>query len=280
LTLEDLGPFTIHYIRTHDFTAASNGRDYRVFVAAYPAPIPHLPVLYSLDANSQFGTLIETARHMSLSGELEPMMIVGIGYPGDILEIGSLRNLDFTSSFDAAAAKRAGQQLGPDDFGGAESFLLFIREDLAPAMESHYGASPTDRGIMGHSLGGNFATWALLQPEPAFQRYMIGSPALYWNDRELLRLEEERSGAAGVLEARVFVSAGELEERPDNPEIAALRMVSNTVELAGRMASRGYAGFSLSSHVFPGESHVSVIGPTIARGLRVLYQKAGAATLE
>jgi len=104
-----------------------------------------------------------------------------------------------------------------------------------------------------------------------FQRYIIGSPSLWWNDREMFTLEEQRAHAGGDLNARVFMSAGELEERPGDVELAALRMVSGAIELASRVAARGYPGLSVATHIFPGESHASAVGPTVARGLRVVY---------
>lgn len=274
--MEDLGPFTVPYTRTHHFTAESNGRDYRVFVCTPSAKAPDrpLPVLYALDANGGFGTVVETARMMMLGNEIEPVIVVGIGYNAGLREMMALRNYELTSSVDPAFIERAaaqGQSLGDNSLGGAPGFLHFIGEQLAPFIESEYGGSPDDRGIWGYSLGGLFATFALLQPSPVFQRYIIGSPSLWWHNREMFPLEEARAIAGGRLDANVFISAGELEELPGLAEMAPFRMVSNAVEMAGRLGSRGYEGFRIKSHIFPGESHQSAIGPTIARGLRVVY---------
>ena len=53
--------------------------------------------------------------------------------------------------------------------------------------------------------------------------------------------------------------------------MAPFRMVSNAITFASTLASRQYEGLSMRWHVFEGESHQSAIGPTIARGLRVIY---------
>lgn len=274
--MEDLGPFVVPYTRTHHFTADSNGREYRVFVSTPTARNPDapLPVLYALDANGGFGTVVETARMMMLGNEIEQAIIVGIGYNAGLREMMALRNFELSTSHDPAFVERAatqGQVIEEGGLGGAPGFLQFIGEQLAPFIESQYGGSPDDRGIWGFSLGGLFATFALLQPNPVFQRYIIGSPSLWWHDRAMFQLEEERSKQDRRLDARVFISAGELEELPGLAEMAPFRMVSNAIEMAGRLGSRGYEGFSIKSHIFPGESHQSAIGPTIARGLRVVY---------
>ncbi len=274
--MEDLGPFTIAHTRTHHFTADSNGKDYRVFVCMPSAKRPEtpLPVLYALDANGGFGTVVETARMMMLGQEIEPLIIVGLGYNASLRAMMALRNYELTPTHDPAFVERAatqGQVIEEGGLGGAPGFLQFIGEQLAPLVESEYGGSATDRGIFGYSLGGLFATFALLQPDPVFQRYIIGSPSLWWHDRSMFPLEEERAKAGRALNATVFMSAGELEELPGNAEMAPFRMVSNAIEMAGRIGARGYAGLSVKSHIFPGESHQSAIGPTIARGLRVIY---------
>lgn len=274
--MEDLGPFVLPYTRTHHFKAEANGREYRVFVSTPTARKPDapLPVLYALDANGGFGTVVETTRMMMLGNEIEQMIVVGIGYNAGLREMMGLRNFELSTSHDPAFVERAAQQgqvIEEGGLGGAPGFLQFIAEQLAPFIESEYGGSADDRGIWGFSLGGLFATFALLQPEPVFQRYIIGSPSLWWHDRAMFELEEERAERGGRLDARVFLSAGELEELPTAGPMTAFRMVSNAIEMAGRLGSRGYDGLDIKTHIFPGESHQSAIGPTIARGLRVVY---------
>lgn len=274
--MEDLGPFVLPYTRTHHFTAAANGRDYRVFVATPSAKTPDrpLPILFALDANGGMGTVVETARMMMLGNEIEQIIIAGIGYNASLREMMALRNYELSPSHDPAFLERAatqGQSIEEGGLGGAPGFLQFIAHELAPFMEAEYGASPGDRGIWGYSLGGLFATYALLQPNPVFQRYIVGSPSLWWHDREMFGLEAERAKQGGRLDARVFMSAGELEQQPGLAQMAPFRMVSNAVEMAARLGSRGYEGLTVTSHIFPGESHQSAIGATIARGLRVIY---------
>ena len=274
--MEDLGPFVLPYTRTHHFKADSNGREYRAFIATPSARTPDspLPVLYALDANGGMGTTVETARMMLLGNEIEPLIIVGVGYDAGLREMMTLRNYELTPSSDAGMIERsaaAGQPLADGALGGAAGFLQFISKQLAPFVETEYGGSRDDQGVWGYSLGGLFATYALLQPKPAFQRYIIGSPSLWWNDREMFRLEDARAKQGGRLDARVFISAGQLEQLPEPGIYAMARMVSNAIEMSSQLGSRGYEGLTITSHIFPGESHQSAIPATIARGLRVVY---------
>lgn len=275
--MEDLGPFSIPYTRTHDFVANSNGRAYRVFVSTPSGKPPEkpLPVLYALDGNAGYGTVVETARWMAFGGEIEPLVIVGIGYPTtNIMEAMVRRTYELSPSHDSAFVERSkaeGQPLPEGGLGGAPSFLQFIREELAPFIESEYAAGGLDRGIFGFSLGGLCAAYALLQAKPVFQRFIIGSPSLWWNDREMFAAESALHASGNQLAARVFISAGELEEAPGAARMAPFRMVSNAIEMGATLGSRGYPGLDIKTHIFPGESHQSVVGATVARGLRVLY---------
>jgi predicted alpha/beta superfamily hydrolase len=274
--VDDLGFFSIPGTRTHDFHARANGQDYRVYVAP---PIGSgdgpWPVLFALDADMSFGATLETVRMMTVARELERVLVVGIGYPAhDLRAALSLRNHDFTPSQGTERDQRmvAGPQgLPAAGLGGADGFRRFITDELTPFLVERHAANPADLGVFGFSLGGLFAVHALLQPRPAFQRYIIGSPSLWWGDREMLRLEDERASGPKRLRARVFISAAELEQAPADPAMARFRMVSSAIELAGHLAARRYQGLTVSTHIFPGESHTSAIGPTIARGLRVLY---------
>lgn len=154
--MEDLGPFVLPYTRTHHFTAAANGRDYRVFVATPSAKTPDrpLPILFALDANGGMGTVVETARMMMLGNEIEQIIIAGIGYNASLREMMGLRNYELSPSHDPAFVERAatqGQAIEKGGLGGAPGFLQFIAHELAPFMEAEYGASPDDRGIWGFS---------------------------------------------------------------------------------------------------------------------------------
>jgi len=275
--MEDLGPFSILNTHTHDFVARSNGQTYRTWVAtpAKKTPGRLWPVLYTLDANSSFGMVVETARSLAFAGEMPPVIVVGIGYPapGGVREAMTLRNYELTPTDDKAYLERAsgqGQPIGPNGLGGAPGFLRFITEELAPAIEDLYGGDPGDRALFGYSLGGLFTSWALIQEKPAFQRFMAGSPSLWWNQRVMFELEKQRAEGSKSLPARLFVSSGEDEERPGGPLPAQFRMVSNALEFAGTIAGRGYEGLEVDYQLIPRVGHQQT--PMLVQGLKSVYR--------
>ena len=275
--MEDLGPFSIPNTSSHEFVARSNGQAYQAWVATprKPAEGERFPVLYVLDGNWSFGTATETARMLALSEDVPPLLVVGVGYPGPRghRDAMSLRNFEFSPTDDAAYRNRAAQQgqpVGERGLGGADWFLSLITDEMAPLVEARYAGDPGDRCLLGYSLGGLFAAHALLQEPPAFRRFIIGSPSLWWDERVMLDHERARADGSKQLPARVFISAGSQEESPGGrPELADFGMVSNAVRFAALLASRGYEGLQVTSHVFADEAHH--MPPMLVRGLRTVY---------
>lgn len=281
IPLDDLGPFAIPHSHSHDFIAKSNGQPYRVWVATAGKPDPSnpLPALFVVDANAQFGTLVETAR--LLIGTIPQIVVVGVGYPDlrssrDVL---TMRAHELTPSHDESHALRTterGMSLPPNGLGGAPAFLQFITEEAAPFIEERYACDPNDRALFGYSLGGLFTLFALLQEKPAFRRYIAGSPSLWWDNRMLFELERQRAGGPKQLPARVFISAGEQEEQPRQQETAPFRMVSNALEFAGLLGSRAYEGLELDFRIISASGHDAP--PMLVDGLKSVYRGHAAAT--
>lgn len=275
--MEDLGVFSIPNTHSHALVAKSNGQPYQVWVATprKPADGERFKSLFVLDGNWSFGTAVETARMLGVGGDVPPLLVVGVGYPGPrgYRESGQLRNFELSPTDDPLYRERAasqGQPIGERGLGGAAGFLEFLTDELAPFVEERYNGDPADRCLFGYSLGGLFGAFALLQEPPKFQRFVIGSPSLWWNDRVMFEHEERRAAGSKKLPARVFVSAGAEEEAPGGQsEAVTFGMVSNAVRFAALLSSRGYEGLRVNSHVFLDEAHH--MPPMLVRGLRWVY---------
>ena len=241
-------------------TTSEADRTYKISVALpanYTETGEPYRVLYVTDANAEFGLAVETAR-LNAPGTV----VVGIGYdnPGQgFAASGVPRTLDLTPTrIDAA------------DSGGAPEFLSFIRDELVPYVESEYHVSSDDRALMGHSFGGLFATYTLLHNEGLFDRFVIASPSIWWDDRTILDMEQAYSESHDSLDARVFLSVGSLEETT-----SGFPMTSDMTSFARTLADRSYDGLELGAHVFEDETHLSVIGAAFSRGIRYIYAAPG-----
>lgn len=288
----------IHYLPSRHV-----GDEFKLFVSLPTMPLPEgyrLPVIYALDANMAFGIVSDTARAMVIEGAVPPALIVGIGYRTGWLipDAWGKRARDFTPTpmptFDRlGAAMMPGTEGRPIESGRATQFIRFIREELKPFIAARYPVDPADATVSGISLGGLFPLVTLLTAPDTFQRYLACSPSIWWDKEWLLGQEGRYAAANRDLAARVFVAAGGEEtfanvqrQMAAMPEAVAplfrdmmnhdgkLMMAEYLDSFVPTLRSRGYPSLAIHGHRFDDETHMSVYGAAVARGLRYLFAKA------
>jgi predicted alpha/beta superfamily hydrolase len=272
-----------------DMTSKITGRTYRIYVSAplgSPPPPNGFPVLYTLDAYMTFGTA-STQADVGRTDNRAPMVVVGIGYP-DIRKTLLSRNRDMTPSPPTGATlTQVEKDYGPakpDAYGDAEGFHRFMTEELRPLIAQSYRTDPKNQSLMGYSFGGLFALHVLFQHPRSYQGYVIGSPSIWWNDREVLK-DENAFGAlvkAGKVAPRILITSDQWEQFEGDPtlpppgaerrdmlaELSEDRMVDNARELAARLtALQGGAGYKVRYTLFPEETHLSGMAASTSRGI-------------
>lgn len=270
-------------VRSFLMTSRETGQVYQISVAlpdGYRRRQAPCPVLYVLDANAEFGTVVETARLLAFGRAIPDLVVVGIGYPkpGQGFRAANVgRTLDLTPTADPEWIRTSAKDSMPQPVpvpggsGGGQRFLGFLETRLIPLIERRYNVSHDDRALAGHSFGGLFATYALLKGDGAFRRFVIGSPSLWWDHQTMFAMEDAYALSGRPLRARVFLSSGALEDGTGGHQ-----MTSDFKTFADRLKSRDYPGLELRTHVFEGEDHGSVLGATLSRGLRFIYAPASA----
>jgi uncharacterized protein len=229
------------------------GQEYRIFVAlpnstlrnSYTEnPNLHYPVIYVLDANALFGMVTETVRIFNLLEVIDELIVVGIGYPVDaFIATAGFRSRDMTPKI------------------GAAKFLQFIREELIPMIDATYRTLPGDNGILGHSYGGLFGLYALFNQPDTFKRYILGSPSISWDESVILDAAKFVANKSDVA-ARVFMSVGAAEEDS---------MIGDMQKVSDMLKEIQSEELKLTTQIFEGEIHPSVIPAHISRGLWEVY---------
>lgn len=269
----DLGPATLPRTTTYRLWSEAIGQDFELQVAWPQAAVAkgqRLPVVYVLDGNYSFAMAAQAARMLQAGPfPMPPTIVVGIGYhferPEDAVHWGSLRVRDFTTCSDALfEAQYPGAPIQP---GGAEAFLDFLQQQVTPFLGERLPLDETDQTLVGASLGGLFALYAMLRRPDAFQRVVTVSPAIYWGGRTLYDLEASLAARVQDLPVKLFLSAGSLEEAHD-PRCG---LVSNLYGLEGRLRGRDYPGLDMTLRVFEGENHMSVFPAAVTRGLGQVF---------
>jgi predicted alpha/beta superfamily hydrolase len=260
----------------HDVWSEEVQDRFRLFIG-YCGEHPDV-TLFVTDANGLFGLAVDTVRLMQIPALLPSMLVVGIGYPhaDTVVDTLELRTRDFTPTTTSAPFHSGG--------GGGPAFLRFLRRELFPWVEQRVPSCLAESIYFGHSLGGLFGVYALLDDSPAFDHFVISSPSLWWDGRVIFEHEERRAKEKDDLAAHVYIGIGadetdegrrvEAANLPDGhqfkPPSIHLDMVDDVVRFAEALGSREYGSLDLHVEVHPHEFHATVASTVLSRGLRRL----------
>ena len=214
--------FTLPNTEQYLLHTAARQQPYQIYVykPAQEAPPQGFPVIYLLDANALFATMVEALRVQSRIPEktgVYPAVVVGIGYPTKE-PFDSSRFYDFTMPtpnevLDALPVRN--KDAVRPQVGGADTFRAFIEQELKPRIESDYPIDTKQQAIFGHSLGGLFVLQTLFKQPQTFQTYVAGSPSVHWN-KAMLR-EQEQHYASSLQQAqtnhKLLITIGELAKK-------------------------------------------------------------------
>jgi predicted alpha/beta superfamily hydrolase len=233
------------------------------------------PVVYVTDAGSNFSGLMSSLPLMQLVNDLPHFILIGIDYKSKKSNDSmSLRNRDLTPTNDLiwmSGQKEMYKIFGdlPEaEPGGAKEFLEFIDHKVKPLINDKYHVNSSDQTYCGFSLGGLFGLFTLFTSPKSFNRYVIGSPSIWWDNKHILQIEKEYSKNNKELPAKIFMSAGDLEEEGDSD---AFRMVTNIKSLSKTLKKRNYEGLTIKTVILEDETHCSAVAATLNRGLRSVF---------
>ncbi len=261
--LSDHSPVTLPH--TEQWTGETGRGPYRIFLGIPPTPPPPqgYPLLVVLDANATFATAYDSMRIQSRRSDrtaVDPMVVLGIGYPTDAPHDVVRRVADFTTRT-----------------GGVSALQEFIEQDVRPGIEERLPIDPARRAMFGHSLGGLFVLQAMFSRTTGFRTFIAASPSIWWDDCSVLRDERIYSAthAACIDRPRLLVTVGGHEgetggqHEGDDPSrrshIRAKRMIDNAREMVDRLRA---LPMDANFVKFPEENHASVLPGSIARALR------------
>lgn len=286
--IQNAGPVTLPRTERRLMQSRASGAEYVIFIStpSQPPPPAGHPVIYLLDANAAFGTMVEALAMQSPRPEatgVRPAIVVGIGYPTEQPLDPVRRTYDYTPAVspERLSPRPDGTPWPPT--GGADAFLDFIEDELKPAIARDFPVDPTCQGVFGHSFGGLFVLHALFTRPGTFRSYVAGSPSIWFGERAILDAERAFGERLGTVPRpiRLMIGVGGLEQTPSpRPEAKAAsaaraewvtrnRMVDNARDIAGHLRELAPHGLELCYEEFPGENHVSVIPALMSRALRL-----------
>jgi len=249
----------------HSLRSKITGYEYLISIAL-PAfyqrdQAARFPVLYLLDANATFATVSETARLFQFTNQSSQFLIAGVALTSkQQIDHMRFRNSAFSPTPSEKTDADWKKMLNVDlHTGEAPRFLRSLKEEIIPLVDATYRTSP-ERGIAGWSMSGLFAGYALLNSPEIFQRYLLVSPSLWWDDNLLLKQAAQLANDGPQKGRNVFIAYGSEEEK-------------DIVEPAQEMARvlRKHSGAQVELRTAEGENHYSGLALNYSRGLRSLF---------
>ena len=230
------------------------GTAYAIYVHDAPGAAAHpRSVLLFMDGDDQFRYAVDAHRVLTqANASLPPLLLVGVGYGASYTKPGNKRVRDYTPT----------EMAGEPESGHTDAFLCFLQNTLWPELAQRHAVDPTWRGLAGHSLGSLFALHALFQPEPFFNRFLISSPSVWFDDRSILRLAGRLRDQQDELPARAFLSIGDM----DTPS-----MTGDFHQLEAQLAARPFSGLETVVRHFPKLDHYNVLPAAFREGIAALY---------
>lgn len=157
------------------------------------------PIMILTDACLGSGIAQTTFDLLTWKKTIPEVIVIGIDYPyTDMTQLQRYRFRDMMPT----------HVEGYEPSGEADKFINFIEKELFPYIQNNYRVDTTDRAFYGHSAGGNLGSHILLEKPYLFNRYVIGSPAYYWDDNEIIKRIQGMDKVGGKSEIVIYSYMG------------------------------------------------------------------------
>jgi len=209
-----------------------------------------------VDGNFYFPMMASIISQYETAGLLEPIILVGVGYKS-FKSMDSLRVRDYL--FPKALPSDEMEAIG-----GGQNFYTFLTKELLPEIDSYYRTDANRRALLGHSFGGYFVLYSLLNQlqnkTNDFDTFISASPSLWYNNFYLNQLPEQLARGEGPL--GIFISVGSQED-----STWSVNPVKNmTVELQ----KRNIKDLQVRSRIYNHLDHMDVAVLSFTKGLQEL----------
>jgi len=219
---------------TRTISSRFTGTSYALNIYLPPAsagPRSSLPVVYALDGESWFETLVGIAESTHTR-----IVIVGINSSGQ-------RNHDFVPSNNCTP-----------NGGGHAAYFDFIRQELIPYVEGTIGGDPSQRALFGHSHGGSFVLYAMFSEsadQHSFKAYLASDSSVSCMSGEASGWEQSYAAAYRDLPVRLHIS------------YATLGNYGANVDYANVVAQRNYGRLVFAARAYTG-THGGIVPQVLA----------------
>ena len=150
--------------------------------------------------------------------------------------------------------------------GHSDKFISFLEEELKPFINNKYKTNSSAM-LIGQSLGGLLASEILLKRPEMFNKYLIISPSIWWDNGSLLN---QSSQVIEKLSQKTDVYIGVGKEGLTPGEFPRVMEVDANL-LVEKLNNSKNKNIAVYFDYLPDEDHATISHQAIFNGLRMLY---------
>jgi len=251
-----------------DSLYSQNLKEYKTFYVQLPANYSpnkdeKYPVVFILDGEVLLPT-VNNVQNFYSGGFTPEMIIIGISN-------NTHRMRDLTTS---KVTELYGMPFNEEN-GEADIFSDFIEAELIPFVENKYPVT-NFRTLIGHSYGGLFTIYTLINRPELFSNYIAIDPSLDWDNQKLLIQARDQFSSKNYKGKSLFMSlSGQLHMQ--KPEVTIANVMQDTSDLT--LFARSNVTFSEIAKLndkngldfnwkfYPKDLHGTISFPSILDGL-------------
>lgn len=223
-----------------------------------PADTARYPVVYLLDGSADEDFIHITGlfqfNNFSWINRVPKSIIVGIA------------NVDRKRDFTFPTTVESDLKNTPTT-GKSAQFISFIEKELQPHIAQKYKTNAS-KMLIGQSLGGLLATEILFKKPALFNKYIIVSPSIWWDNASLLNLKPAVLQKTFNQKTDIYIGVGKEGLAPT--QIPHVMEVDANL-LAEKIRSSESKNVNVYFDYLPEEDHATVTHQAVFNALRILY---------
>ncbi|PHR13131.1 MAG: esterase [Aequorivita sp.] len=248
-------------------------KEYRKIYVQLPATYDpnkneKFPVVFVLDGEVFLPTVNDVQNYYS--GGFTPEMVI-VGISNDINRMRDLTTSKVTEMF--------GRPFEQEN-GAAVNFSKFLEAELIPFVENKYPVT-SFRTLIGHSYGGLFTLYSLVNHPELFSNYIAIDPSLDWDNQKLLKEAKDKLANNNYQDKSLFMSLnGQLNMQ--DPKITIDNVMQDTsdftlfprsnISFSELVAQNKQNGLALEWKFYPKDIHGTIPFPSLMDGLISVFK--------
>lgn len=211
------------------------------------------PVIYLLDGSSHFRYTSGIIKFLSEIRKTPQIIVVGVR------NVDRMR--DFTTPLKSSASNDSHEHHIISSNGGAYNFLSFLENELKVFIDENFRIDEFDI-LAGHSISGFFVIHCMVNNPELFDAYIAASPALWWNDEELLNLASDRFNNGERYDVKLYMAYGGID---------GARIAPSCINFVKLLRKSAPARLKWKTDCLPNEIHRSTPLKSIYNGLEFFF---------